>query len=236
MDKQTPILKSQVAQRISGAPASKVWTPSDFLDLGQRDAVDKTLQRMVSSQALRRIDRGLYDQPRTNQLTGSAAVADYISVIDAVGRRDQVRILLDGMAAANDLGLTNAVPGQVIIHTDGRLRPIVLDNITIQFKLTAPSKLFWAGRPAMRIVQSLYWLRDELKSYDATDLSIVSAKIRRILADPKANLVRDDLILGMNTLPSWMQNWIRQLLGNVALPTRRIAMYPIICKRLERLN
>ena len=227
MNRQIPILKSQVAQRISGALASKVWTPSDFLDLGYRDAVDKTLQRMVVSHALRRIDRGLYDQPRTNQLTGRAAVADYMSVIDAVGRRDQVRILPGGMAAANDLGLTNAVPGQVIIHTDGRLRPIVLDNLTIQFKLTAPSKLFWAGRPAMRIVQSLYWLRYELKSSDATDLSVVSAKIRRILADPKSTLVRDDLISGMNTLPSWMQNWIRQLLGNVALPTRCIAMHPI---------
>jgi hypothetical protein len=41
MDKQTPILKSQAAQRISAGPASKVWTPSDFLDLGQRDAVDR---------------------------------------------------------------------------------------------------------------------------------------------------------------------------------------------------
>jgi hypothetical protein len=222
MDKQTPILKSQVAQRISGPPASKVWTPSDFLDLGQRDVVDKTLQRMVASHALRRIDRGLYDQPRTNQLTGSEAVADYISVIDAVGRRDQVRILPDGMAAANDLGLTNAVLGQVIIHTDGRLRPIVLDNLTIQFKLTAPSKLYWAGRPAMRIVQSLYWLRDELKSSDATDVSVVSAKIKRMLADPKAHFVRDDLISGMNTLPSWMQNWIRELLGNVVLLTKEV--------------
>jgi hypothetical protein len=126
------------------------------------------------------------------------------------------------MAAANDLGLTNAVPGQVIIHTDGRLRPIVLDNLTIQFKLTAPSKLFWAGRPAMRIVQSLYWLRDELKSSDATDLRVVSAKIKRMLADPMAALVRDDLISGMHTLPSWMQNWIRQLLVNVDLSTKGV--------------
>jgi hypothetical protein len=126
------------------------------------------------------------------------------------------------MTAANDLGLTNAVPGQVIIHTDGRLRPIVLDSLTIQFKLTAPSKLFWAGRPAMRIVQSLYWLRDELKSSDATDTSVISAKLRRMLADPKAALVRDDLVSGLNTLPSWMQNWIRELLGNVDLSNKRV--------------
>ena len=220
MDKQTPILKSQVVERISVGPASKVWTPSDFLDLGQREAVDKTLQRMVASHALRRIDRGLYDQPRTNQLTGRAAVADYISVIDAVGRRYQVRILPDGMTAANDLGLTNAVPGQVIIHTDGRLRPIVLDNLIIQFKLTAPSKLFWAGRPAASIVQALYW--DELKCNDSTDPSVVSAKLKRMLADPKAVLVKDDLVSGLNTLPSWMQNWIRELLGNIDLHSKGV--------------
>ena len=83
MEKQIPILKSQVAQRISVGPASKVWTPSDFLDLGQRDVVDKTIQRMFTSLALRRIDRGLYDQPRTNQLTGRAAVADYSAALNS---------------------------------------------------------------------------------------------------------------------------------------------------------
>ena len=74
----------------------------------------------------------------------------------------------------------------------------------------------------MRIVQSLYWLRDELKSSDATDTSVISAKLRRILTDPKAALVRDDLVLGLNTLPSWMQNWIRELLGNVDLSTKGV--------------
>ncbi len=206
-------LKTQVMQRIKKAPASAVWTPSDFLDLGQRHAVDKTLQRMVSSNDLHRIDRGLYDQPRLNPLTGHATASDYRSVIDAVGRRDQVRILPDGMTAANDLGLTHAVPGQVIIHTDGRLRPIVLDKLTLQFKLTAPSKLFWAGRPAMRVVQSLYWLRDELKSGDATDHDEIRTKIKRLLVDPQSTLIRDDLISGWNTLPSWMQKWIRELFG-----------------------
>ena len=34
MDKQTPILKSQVVERISVGPASKVWTPSDLINFG----------------------------------------------------------------------------------------------------------------------------------------------------------------------------------------------------------
>lgn len=51
-------------------------------------------------------------------------------------------MLVDGMTAANDLGLTDAVPAHVIIHTDARRRTIQLDNLTISFKLAVPSRLY----------------------------------------------------------------------------------------------
>ena len=143
-------LKQTIADRIAAGSRAQVWTPVDFLDLGSRDAVDKALQRLVSGGRLRRIDRGLYDTPRINRLTKRPAVADYRHIVDALARRDQVRMLVDGLTAANDLGLTTAVPSKVVIHTDARRRAIKLDNLTIEFKRTAPSRLYWAGRPAMR--------------------------------------------------------------------------------------
>lgn len=205
-------LNSQVMDRITQAPATKVWTPRDFLDLGKRDAVDKALQRLVGNDILRRIDRGLYDKPRINALTRRPTSPDYRSVIDAVGRRDQVRLLIDGMTAANDLGLTNAVPGQVIVHTDGRLRPIKLDNMTVQFKVTAPSKLYWAGRPAMKIVQALYWLKDAIRTSSEIDQNIIQIKLSRLLQDPQSNAIKDDLLAGLYTVPVWMQQWLKELL------------------------
>jgi len=206
-------LKIQLKRRISKAQPAKVWTPADFFDLGNRDAVDKTLQRLATKGELRRIDRGLYDLPRLNALSGKSAVPDYRSVIDAVGRRDQVRVLIDGMTAANDLGLTNAVPGQVTVHTDGRLRPISLNKLVIRFKLTAPSKLYWAGRPAVRVVQALYWLRDGLKGGDQVDQARVRTKLSRLLWEPQhGRRIREDLSLGLRTVPVWMQQWIRELL------------------------
>ncbi|MES2771179.1 MAG: DUF6088 family protein, partial [Pseudomonadota bacterium] len=171
---------------------------------------------MVASASLRRLDRGLYDQARLNTLTGQASVPDYRSVIDAVGRRDQVRMLIDGMTAANDLGLSNAVPGQITVHTDGRLRPIRLGNLTIHFKLTAPSKLYWSGHPAMRIVQALYWLRDSIKDDAPSGQGVVKDKLIRLLRDStQADKMRDDLRSGLHTVPSWMQQWIRELLTAV---------------------
>jgi len=209
----THILKSKIKQRITQSQtAGKVWTPQDFLDLGKRDAVDKTLQRLVTTNELRRIERGLYDQIRINPLTSRQSAPDYRSVIDAVSRRGQVRVLIDGMTAANDLGLTNAVPAQVIVHTDGQLRPITLDKLTLHFKLTAPSKLYWADHPAMRVVQALYWLRDGLKGGSQADQDTILSKLVRLLQAPQANAIRDDLRLGMHTIPAWMQTLVRKLL------------------------
>lgn len=182
----------------------------DFLDLGSRDAVDKALQRLVRAGQLRRVDRGLYDTPRTNTLTKRPAVADYRQIIDALARRDQVRMLVDGLTAANDLGLTTAVPAHVVIHTDARRRTIRLDNLVIEFKQTAPSKLYWAGRPAMRIVQALRWLKDTLP----TDRDRVLAQLSAILNDRRhRKTLQDDLRAGIGTLPAWMQAIVRELLN-----------------------
>lgn len=208
---------TKILDRIRQAPLSTVWTPGDFLDLGSsREAVEKALQRMVIRQKLRRINWGLYDQLRINDLTGQPAAPDYHKVIDAVSHRDQARLLLDGITAANDLGLTNAVPAKVIVHTDARLRPITIGQLSIQFKITSARKLYWAGRPAMRVVQSLYWLRDTLNADSLDNHQIIQNKLVRILQDPNQGpLIRDDLILGLHTLPTWMQDWVRSLLTHI---------------------
>lgn len=77
MDNVSTDLKGSIAARVRMTPGG-VWTLADFLDLGSRDAVDKALQRLVAADELRRIDRGLYDTPRYNPLTGKASVPDWI--------------------------------------------------------------------------------------------------------------------------------------------------------------
>lgn len=201
-------LKSAIASQITAAAPGHVWVPNDFTHLGSRDAIDKTLQRMVLAGELRRIERGLYDRPKLNSLTKRPTVPDYRAVLDALARRDQLRMLVDGMTAANDLGLTDAVPARVTVHTDARRRSITLDNLIIEFRQTAPSRLYWAGRPSMRIVQALHWLKDTLGS----DRERILARLSQVLEDPThGKAMCDDLRLGFNTLPAWMQAVVRQL-------------------------
>jgi hypothetical protein len=201
-------LKATIQARLAAASPRAVWTPADFLDVGGRDAVDKALQRMVSAGELRRIDRGLYDRPTMNKLTRQKSPPDPPSVIDAVARRDQIRTLVDGMTAANDLGLTDAVPAKIVVHTDARLKPIKLGNLDIVFRPTAASKLYWAGRPAMRLVQALHWIRD-MASQEEQDIAL-QRRLSRLLNNPaQGEVLRKDLKEGFLTLPAWMQTLLK---------------------------
>lgn len=205
-------LKTHLLQQILKTSENEVWTADDFTALGNRSAIDKVLQRLVATGELRRIDRGLYDRPTKNELTGKPTVPDYRAVIRAVARRDKVRLLVDGMTAANDLGLTTAVPARIEVLVDGRLKPIRLGNQVIHFKTAAPSRLFWASRPAMQLVQALYWMQDLLSQKEERERTM--QKLHKILAEKdQGNAIREDLQKGFSGVPIWMQPIISELVG-----------------------
>ena len=203
-------LSARITSLVESAGPGFVWVPADFAQLASRDVIDKTLQRLVASGVLRRIDRGLYDLPAINRLTRRPTAPDYRAVLEAIARRDQLRLLVDGMTAANDLGLTDAVPARVTIHTDARRRSIQLDNLLIDFRQTAPSRLYWAGRPAMRVVQALHWHKGTLPD----DGERVRGRLQALLRDPRhGREIKQDLSQGFAHLPAWMQAFLRTIPG-----------------------
>src|SRR5450759_5075884 len=220
MKKRHSDVKSRLYSRICASAPGRVWTAADFADFGPRDAVDKTLQRLAATGNLRRIDWGLYDRPHTNELTGKPSAPDYRAVVEAIARRDQTRILIDGMTAANDLGLSDAVPGRVVVHSDARLKPIRLDNLIINFRPTSASKLYWTGRPAMRIVQALSWLKSKLS--DPEENQRIRRRINSILWDRQAGaILRKDLKKGLTSLPAWMQDFLRDMVSNERMSSEK---------------
>jgi hypothetical protein len=93
-------------------------------------------------------------------------------------------------------------------------RRIREDGLTV-FRPTAPSKLFWADRPAMRVVQALHWLRDALT--DPDDRRRILRRLRAILADQNQGaIIAADLVKGLPTLPTWMQDIVRGLVADDA--------------------
>ena len=171
-----------------------VCTPKDFLDIGSRAAVDQALSRLVKAGQLRRVGRGLYDLPRISSALNRAAPANLDAAIAALARRDNIRVMPDGIVAANRLGLTNAVPAKADYVTDGTTRTVKIDGLTVRLRHARVNLMNWAGRPGAPVVQALHWLGPRAAG-DPQTITILQQRL--------PDTVKRDLVRGTRTLPDW---------------------------------
>lgn len=216
----------RIRDRIAKAAPSGVWSRADFLDIGTPNAVEKALQRLVLRGEIRRPYRGLYDKPGTSKLTGQMVFPPRSSFVDAIARRDKLRVLVDGMTAANDLGLTTAVPARSTIYADTYPRTITIEAnagdpnatkpviFTLDFKRVSAKTAYWAGRPAMRIVQSLNWFRDDRPNIETAIAGIV----RYLSRNPHRQLIIQDIRENIHALPAWMYSVVNSIICELPSP------------------
>ena len=201
-------MADKIMKRMSGHGRGKwVCTPKDFLDLGSREAVDQALLRLVKAGQLRRVGRGLYDMPRISNVLKRPAPVNLDAAIAALARRDGVRIMPDGLVAANRLGLTNAVPAKISCVTDGHSRTVKIDGRTVRFRHASPSVMQWTGKPSAWVVQALRWLGPRA----ASDTQVVSILNRRLPDDVKL-----DLLQNSRNLPGWALPLVRSITSDQA--------------------
>ncbi len=124
------------------------------------------------------------------------APVDLDAAITALARRDGVRIMPDGLVAASQLGITNAVPARARYVTDGSPRTLNIDGWTVQFRHAGPRVMKWAGRPAAPVVLALRWLGPA-----AADAQVVSTLKRRLPDDVKLNLMQNSRDLPGSAVP-----------------------------------
>lgn len=202
-------MADRIMQRVSAHDGGEwVCTPKDFLDLGSRGAVEQALSRLVKAGQLRRVGHGLYDKPRISSVLNRPAPAELDAAIAALARRDGVRVMLDGLVAANQLGLTNAVPAQVSYVTDGHSRTLEIDGRTVRFRHAGPRVMQWAGRPAAPVVQALRWLGPRA----AADGRVVATLRSRLPDEVKLDLLRHG-----RDLPGWALPLARSIASDAAV-------------------
>lgn len=214
----------RIHDRIAQSAPSGVWSRADFLDIGTPNAVEKALQRLTRRGDIRRPYRGLYDKPNVSTLTGKMVFPPRASFVDAIARRDKLRVLVDGMTAANDLGLTTAVPARSTIHADTYPRTIEIEASAgdpkattpviykLDFKRISAKTAFWAGRPAMRVVQALLWFRDERSSLETA----VNGIVRYLARNPDRDRIAQDLRENVQAIPAWMYPLIETITRPIA--------------------
>ncbi|NJM67153.1 MAG: type IV toxin-antitoxin system AbiEi family antitoxin domain-containing protein [Acaryochloris sp. RU_4_1] len=197
-------LMDKIKRRIRAHGRGKwVCTPKDFLDLGNRSAVDQALSRLAKSGILRRIGRGLYDFPRNSRVLNRPAPPNVDAAVNAIVRRDKIQIMPDGIVVANQLGLTNAVPAKTSYMTNGSSRILKVGDRTVQFRHASQRLIDWANRPSAPIVQAMDWMGKHVASAPG-----MIDTLRMKLSDA----MKQDLMKGINLLPSaWMASIVHSL-------------------------
>ena len=207
MSKLQQPVASWILKRIAQHGAGEwVCTPKDFLDLGSRSAVDQALHRLVKSGKLRRVGHGLYDMPSYNPIMKRMAPGRLESAIEAIARRDDVRILPDGLHAANSLRLTLAVAAKNVYQTDGYTRTMKICGRTVEFRHTSPKLMKWAGRPSALVAVALYWRGPQV---------LQSERAVGDLQDLLPDYVKRDLLENKRDLPNWAWPFVEKVAENV---------------------
>jgi Family of unknown function (DUF6088) len=208
---QAPSIAQEIGTRLTQASKTnpgRVYTPSDFLDLGSPHGVGMALMRLVRNGALRRLARGLYDVPRHHALIGELRPsAD--EIVQALARRDGTVVQPAQGMAANLLSLSEQVPVRVVYETDGPSRTVKVGSLTIQLKHRSPRQVRSASPMSSLVFAAL-------RSVGKTNVSEARiAHLRETLsANDRAALLKD-----LPLAPAWMHPHLRF----IAAPPRRPA-------------
>lgn len=186
MGKHKSSIDGAIIDRIKSKGPGKVFTPSDFLDLGSRAAIDQALSRNGRSGILRKVARGLYDLPQHHRIWGEIP-SPPVAIVDALARRD---------------GITAKSDGPVYL-TDGRSRRVLLGRREIVFRHVSARTLARIGTPVDEILRALRRLgRGKIDDREIADLG------GQLTGTQRAALLRD-----IRLAPAWAADVIRRLAG-----------------------
>jgi Family of unknown function (DUF6088) len=208
---QAPSVAQEIGTRLTQASKThpgRVYTPSDFLDLGSPHGVGMALMRLVRNGGLRRLARGLYDVPRHHPLIGELRPsAD--EIVQALSRRDGTVVQPAQGMAANLLSLSEQVPVRVVYETDGPSRTVRVGSLTIQLRHRSPRQVRSASPMSSLVFAAL-------RSVGKTNVSEARiAHLRETLsANDRAALLKD-----LPLAPAWMHPHLRF----IAAPPQRPA-------------
>ena len=193
----------RIMRRARASGRGGVFTPTDFLDVAGRAAVDQSLSRLVRSGKLRRLARGLYDFPKVHPKLGPLSPAPD-DVARALARETGSQAQIAGAHAANALGLSTQVPAKSLYLTDGPSRRIVVGRRVVDLRHASPKHLIAPGSPAGTVVQALR----HVGPMRAADVAHVASR-RLSVSDKKL------LVSNVVQAPAWMRPTLISI-GNTA--------------------
>jgi hypothetical protein len=154
---------SHLAENILSAaqsmPEGGLLSPKEFLHLGSRAAIDKTLSRLAQEGQLMRVGRGAYVAPHAGRFGERPPSTE--AVVNAIEAQTGETVVPNGAAEANALGLTTQSPIREVFFTSGSSRKLQLGNRSVELKHGNRWQLLLGKRPAGKVIRAVSWLGPE---------------------------------------------------------------------------
>lgn len=116
------LISEKILNRIYGHGKGWVFSSKDFMDLGDLDTINRTLQRLYTKERIHRVMRGIYDYPRFSSFLNETIPPSVEEVAQAISRAHGWTVSASGNAALNILGVSTQVPAVWEFITDGPSR------------------------------------------------------------------------------------------------------------------
>lgn len=170
-------IANKVLNRIYGHGRGWAFSPKDFIDCGERSAIDISLKRLEEKGTIRKVLRGIYYYPPFSKLLNSPLSPDPDQVAHAIARTHGWSISPSGETALNLLGISTQVPSKYIYFSDGPSKDYFWETGRISFIKRAIKETSALSPSSALLVQAI-------KALGETNIdSVVIKKLRNRLSD-----------------------------------------------------
>ncbi len=198
------IFTEQVISRIYGHGRGYVFTPADFSDIAKSATIKKALSRLTERKRIRRLLRGVYDNPAYSEILNELAPPNPDHIAQAIARTHGWTIVPGGETALNLLGLSTQVPASWEYLSDGPYRNYEWLGNTLNFKHRTNKETTILSPKTALIVQAL-------KSLGENNLNekVISTLANHIEEKEKKKILKE---------AKFVTDWIYEIIREICQP------------------
>lgn len=178
-------IEDKILSKVKKCGRGSVFFISDFMAYGNRNAINKALERLTEKGLILRAARGIYCYPKIEKVYGLGPIPPSMEdIAEAMAKRDGAKIVPSGLYAQYQLGLTQQVPMNVVYLTNGISRTINLgEGKAIKFKHSSPRYFVIRNQLALLLTTALKdW---KVENLSAEQIDIIKSKLN---ANPRLQI------------------------------------------------
>lgn len=197
-------IKSIILENICKKGTGWAFSAKDFAGKFPREGIDVALYELCKEGKIRRVARGIYDNPAYSKLLQKDTPPDVNKIAYAIARKFSWRIYPDGNTALNYMGLSTQIPAQNTYLSDGPYRMYNIGGQTLRFKHAALKETALSNPNSALVVQSI----------SAIGESNISKSHIKILAEKFSPKEWNAIKLDAKNVSDWIYKIISKIADN----------------------